>query len=126
MDIWKLEHQTRRRKTGKKKSLVVALIYFHGTETYALFDTEATQNVVSPKLAGRLGLKHEKTEKSVTVAIGCRYGVAGNILDVSVRFEKLNVRIDFVVVKNVRFDPVIGRATLKQLRGVLVFESKEI
>lgn len=52
--------------------------------------------------------------------------MSGKILDVLVCLEKLNVRIDFVVLKNLPFVLVIVRSALKQLGGVLDIKSKKV
>lgn len=65
--------------------------------------------MVSPRLVKLLALKPEKTRKVVTVVNGEKSNVLGKVLDVRVIFEKLEARLDLVVLQNAPFDLVIGR-----------------
>lgn len=53
-------------------------------------------------------------------------GVLGKVCDVPVQFDKVKARIDFIVLRNVPFDLVIGRPTLKRPGGILEFRAEEV
>lgn len=62
----------------------------------------------------------------VTMANGANSDGLGNVRDDPVSFRDLYALLEFVVLKNVPFDLVLGRPTLKRLEGVLEFRSEEV
>lgn len=110
----------------KDKCLAVTLVKIYGRETYALLDTGATPNFVSLYLAERLKLNSERKNKLVTDANGSISKVIGKVFRVAVLFGEIKARIEVVVLKDVPFDVVTGRPTLKRHGGVLDFRSKEV
>lgn len=62
----------------------------------------------------------------MTIANRAKSGVLGKVRGIPVSFQNIEAQLDFVVLKNVPFDLVIGRPTLKQLSGVLDFRSEEV
>lgn len=106
--------------------LALALAKVHEMDVYALLDSGAAPNVVSPLLAKRLSLRTEQSAKVMNVANGDNSDVLGKGVDVPVLFEGLEARIHFIVLKNVPFDLLIGRPTLKRLGGVPDFRSEEV
>lgn len=62
----------------------------------------------------------------MTVENGTKSGVVGKVLNVPVKFENLEAQVDFAVSKNVPFDVVIGRHTLRRLGRVLNLRSEEV
>lgn len=62
----------------------------------------------------------------VTVANGKKSDVLGKVMDGPVIIEQCEARIDFVMLQDVPFDPVVGCPNLKRFGGVLHFRSEEV
>lgn len=110
----------------EEKCLAVTKVSMYGLDVYALMDSGATPNVVSPRVVERLSLIPQATNKVLTVANGEKSGVKGKLQDVPVSFDGMTAGLDFVVLENLPFDIVIGRPTLKRLGGVLDFKAEEV
>lgn len=100
--------------------------WHHEANIYALFDSGAAPIMASPGFPRRLGLMYGRTKMIVTVANGMKSRVVGKVLNVPVKFEDLETHVDFVVLKHVLFDVVVGRPTLKKLGEVLDFRFEEV
>lgn len=110
----------------EEKCLAVTLVSIHGAELYALMNSDATPNVLSLSIVKRLLLSPEHTEKVVFVADGSRSLVKEKVAAISMSFARLEMEMDFVIMRNVPFDFIIGRPTLKCLGGVLDFKCEEV
>lgn len=108
-------------EASEETCVAVSLIPVHATKAYTLLDTGATPNVTSLALGKHLGLKCELPEKVITVANDSRSGAVGKVVQVPVLFEEVRAKDDFVILKDVSFDLVIGRPILKRLGSVLDF-----
>lgn len=121
-----VEEREQNDEDTEEKCLAVAPVRIHGMELYALMDSGATPNVLSPSVVKWLSLNPEGTKKVVTVATGDKSGAQGKLTNIQVLFEQLQAGIDFIILENVPFDVVIGRPTLKRLGGVLDFKAEVV
>lgn len=110
----------------EERCLAISLVQVHGTEVYALMDSKATPNVISPKFARKLVLQPKETKSVVTVATSDKSLVQGKLDKVSVQLGDIEALIDFIDLPNVPFYIVIGRPTLKRLGAELDFKSEEV
>lgn len=121
-----LEEYIDRNSDNEESCLAVPAVRTYGVELYALLDTGAILNVMSPQVVRKLSLKPEKISKVVTVAPGDKSSAIGKLSNVPLLFGNLQDEVDFIVLENIPFDIIIGRPTIKRLGGVLYFKAEEV
>lgn len=102
----------------------MSIVHIHSRELHALLDTGGTPNVLSPRDVKKLSLSPAGTSKMVTMATRAKKGAVGKLAIAPVMFEDLQVELDFIILKSVPLDAVIGRPNIKRLGGVLEFPPK--
>lgn len=106
---------------GDKTCLAVALIHVHVVGVYRFFDIGAAPNVMYPQLSKRQYLKLKQTSKVVKVANETKFGISWKNKDISVSFESIQGRLDFVLLENVPFDLFFKCSMFEILGRVLDF-----
>lgn len=66
----------------------------------------------------------EDSTKLITLANGAVTETSGQVSDVRIRFGKIAIPLDYIVMGNSPFDILIGRSALSQMGGVLDYPNK--
>lgn len=120
--------EARNRETfgGEESCLAVSAVQIIGVKLFALMDTGATPNVMSPQVVMKLSLKPGKTSMVGTAATGEKSGAIEKLSNVSVMFGALQAETKFIMLENISFYIIIGRPTLKRVGGVLDFKVEDV
>ena len=76
----------------------VAKLTVYSEHVYALLDSEAIPNVMSSKLAKKLKLRLESTQRRIVVANGTSGSCDGVVSDVPIGFGSIVMRLNFMVI----------------------------
>lgn len=101
--------------TSSPRRLKLVPVKVFGHKTQALFDSGAIPNLISSRLAERLGLEVVPTTKKITVADGTTSECLGAAEKVSISFEGGKTPLNFLVMADLPFDVIIGCPTMEAL-----------
>ena len=97
-----------------RHQLVMLTVY--SEPVYGLLDSGAIPDIMSSRLAEKLKLEVEPTNRRIIVANGASEGVQGVVSNIPVGFGKVVVRLKFLVMESVPFDLIISDPTQIKLR----------
>ena len=94
----------------------LVLLTVHSEPVYALLDSGAIPDIMSARLAEKLKLEVEPTNRRIIVANGASEGVKGTVTNIPVGFGSVVTRLNFLVMESVPFDLIISDPTQIKLR----------
>ncbi len=95
--------------------LVRVLVY--SESMMALFDSGAIPNVMSHKMANKIYLRRQPTNRCIKVANCASEKCVGTLNEVLISMGELVVPMDFLVLEETPYDILIGLPTMIQLRS---------
>ena len=110
----------------RSRRLRLVTVKVYGTEAQALLDSGAVPNIILPKLASKLCLSPQPTEKHITVADGANAPCLGSLHQIPTSFGEVIVKLDFLVVKGRPFDVIIGLLTLEGLQACIDLRKQHV
>jgi len=99
------------------KFLELAKLNVYCSDVFALMDTGAIPDVVSKSLCLRLNLPTVLSDRRITTATGEKSEKLEVVENLPVLFGNVAVELSFLVVDKCPYEMIIGRPTMRSLKG---------